>query len=238
MLVGTYIAQRKLLEEKLLASREQLCKLSTYFEAVREEERKRIAMEIHDELGQFLTALKIDISLLEMRLELAEYPQAEQKLSEMRKLVERTIGTVRHVANHLRPVALNYGIVAALEWLTEDFSLRNDAACRLHVQGQEPTLTNEEATAFLRIAQESLTNVARHASASDVNVALTTTVKRITLAISDNGRGFRLGVSRQGYSYGLQGMSERARLLGATLAIQSAPGAGWSRRALVPATAC
>lgn len=201
---------------------------------MREEERKRIAMEIHDELGQLLMALKMDISLLEMRLGLAEYLQAEQKLSEMRNLVERTIGTVRHVANHLRPVALNYGIVAALEWLTDDFSLRNDAACRLHVRGQEPTLTDEEATAVLRIAQESLTNVARHAGASDVNVALTTTADGITLAISDNGRGFNLGVSRRGYSYGLVGMSERARLLGATFGIRSAPGAGTTISISIP----
>lgn len=208
----------------LTASREQLRKLTDHLEVVREEERKHIAMEVHDELGQLLTALKMDVSLLEMRL--TNNPQVEQKLGEMRDLVERTIGMVRHVTNNLRPAALNYGIVPALEWLTEDFSRRNAAACRLNLHGQEPVLDDRQATAIFRIAQESLTNVARHAGASVVTVTLSSNAGAVVLEISDNGQGFDPDQARPGHSYGLLGMIERARALGAEMQVRSSPGAG------------
>lgn len=220
-LVGTLqdITERKRIEQELLASREQLRELSGHLEAAREEERKRIALEIHDELGQLLTALKMDVSLLRMKI--AGNHAAEQKADEMRELVERTIGMVRHVASHLRPAALNYGIVSALEWLTEDFGRRRHAHCRLTVEGPEPQLDDAVATAVFRIVQESLTNAARHARAARVTVSLSNRPDGLLLCVSDDGQGFEVAAALQGDSYGLLGMRERARMIGGSLNIDS-----------------
>ncbi|CAE6738213.1 Sensor histidine kinase RcsC [Paraburkholderia domus] len=225
-LVGTIqdMTERKRVEQELLESRERLRELSAYMEAVREEERKRIAMEIHDELGQLLTALKMDVSLLRMRLN--SDSEAARKTEDMRELVEKTIWMVRNVASHLRPAALNFGILSALEWLVDDFVRRNRMPCQLSIHGSEPVLPDAHATAVFRIAQASLTNVARHADASRVDVTLTGDNSELALHISDNGCGFDLPAARRRYSYGLLGMSERARLIGGTLQIESAPGAG------------
>ncbi|QIE27871.1 Protein-glutamate methylesterase/protein-glutamine glutaminase (plasmid) [Caballeronia sp. SBC1] len=225
-LVGTIqdITERKSIEQELLESREQLRELSAYMEAIREEERKRIAMEIHDELGQLLTALKMDVSLLKMRL--AHDADATKKVDDMRELVEKTIWMVRNVASHLRPAALNFGIVSALEWLVEDFGRRKGLSCQLWINGREPVLEDAHATAVFRIVQASLTNVARHAGASRVDVTLTSTETALDLYVSDDGRGFDPAAARKGYSYGLLGMSERARLIGGSLRIDSSPETG------------
>jgi PAS domain S-box-containing protein len=225
-MVGTIqdITERKRIEHELLASREQLRQLSAYSEAVREEERKRIALEIHDELGQLLTALKMDVSLLRMQLD-AQSPVLP-KILEMRELVEKTISMVRNVANHLRPAALNFGIVSALDWLAEDFSRRNGIPCLLDVRGPEPNLPEPMATAVFRIVQESLTNVSRHADAASVEVVLDRSGTGLDLRVSDDGRGFQPVAARQGYSYGLLGMRERANLIGASLHIDSTPDKG------------
>lgn len=216
----------------LVSSREKLRQLSAHLETAREEERKHIAMEIHDELGQLLTALKIDVSLLAMRL--AGNSHAEAKLNEIRHLVERTINMVRQVANHLRPAALNYGIVAALEWLTEDLSRRSSTTCRFHLQGREPALDDQQATTVFRIAQESLTNVARHANASVVELTLTSDDTALTLTVHDNGTGFDPLQAALSHSYGLVGMRERAKGLGAKLHIQSSPNAGSTISLTIP----
>jgi PAS domain S-box-containing protein len=218
------ITGRKQMEQELLESREQQRELSAYMEAIREEERKRIAMEIHDELGQLLTALKMDVSLLKMRLEYD--PDAARKADEMRGLVEATIWMVRNVASHLRPAALNFGIVSALEWLVQDFNRRNGIAAELRIVGGEPMLSDTYATAVFRIVQASLTNVARHANATRVDVTLVSTTAKLELQVRDDGRGFDQQAAARGYSYGLLGMNERARLIGASLSIDSAPGAG------------
>ncbi|WP_395067952.1 PAS domain S-box protein [Paraburkholderia silvatlantica] len=218
------ITARKRIEHELFESREQLRELSAYMEAIREEERKRIAMEIHDELGQLLTALKMDVSLLKMRL--SGDPDAMKKTDDMRELVEKTIWMVRNVSNHLRPAALNFGIVSALEWLVADFGQRHDIPCQLRINGCEPVLPDTHATAVFRIVQASLTNVARHAGASRADVTLTGNDTALDLHVSDDGCGFDTTAAVQGYSYGLLGMRERARLIGATLQIDSAPDTG------------
>jgi PAS domain S-box-containing protein len=218
------ITGRKQMEQELVESREQQRELSAYMEAIREEERKRIAMEIHDELGQLLTALKMDVSLLKMRL--AHDPEATRKADDMRELVEGTIWMVRNVASHLRPAALNFGIVSALEWLVDEFNRRNAIPCELRIEGCEPALSDTHATAVFRIVQASLTNVARHAKAKRVDVSLISMTDQLELRVRDDGHGFDREAARRNYSYGLLGMYERARLIGATLAIDSAPGAG------------
>lgn len=218
------ITGRKQMEQELLESREQQRELSAYMEAIREEERKRIAMEIHDELGQLLTALKMDVSLLKMRLE--HDPEASKKADDMRGLVEGTIWMVRNVASHLRPAALNFGIVSALEWLVQDFNRRNGITAELRIAGGEPVLSDTHATAVFRIVQASLTNVARHAHATRVDVILVSTAAKLELQVRDDGCGFDQQAASRGYSYGLLGMNERARLIGGSLSIDSAPGAG------------
>ncbi|MBC8746535.1 MULTISPECIES: response regulator [Paraburkholderia] len=218
------ITQRKQMEQELVESREQQRELSAYMEAIREDERKRIAMEIHDELGQLLTALKMDVSLLKMRI--ADDPEAIKKADDMRELVEATISMVRNVASHLRPAALNFGIVSALEWLVDEFNRRNAITCKLRIEGGEPALSDAHATAVFRIVQASLTNVARHAEATRVEVMLTSTAAKLELHVRDDGRGFDLQTARRDYSYGLLGMNERARTIGGSLSIDSAPGAG------------
>ncbi|HEY4297616.1 MAG TPA: response regulator, partial [Paraburkholderia sp.] len=226
------ITERKRIEQQLFESREQQRELSAYMETIREEERRRIAMEIHDELGQLLTALKMDVSLLKMRL--TEDAEAMKKADDMRELVEGTIWMVRNVASHLRPAALNFGIVSALEWLVGDFNRRNTIECRLCLEGGEPTLTDAHATAVFRIVQASLTNVARHSRATRVDVTLHSTAATLELQVRDDGCGFDLDAARRGYSYGLLGMNERARLIGGAFSIDSEPGAGTTVSITIP----
>ena len=218
------ITERKRIENVLVESREQLRQLSAHMEAIREEERKRIALEVHDELGQLLTALKMDVSLLKMRL--SEAPELLKKVADMRELVERTIFVVRNVANHLRPAALNFGLLSALEWLSEDFTKRTGISCHLLAIGCEPVVSDTRATAVFRVVQESLTNVARHAGAKRVHVTVVSREEGLQIHVSDDGCGFDPAAAGKRDSYGLLGISERARLIGATLYIDSAPGCG------------
>ncbi|SFT82166.1 sensor histidine kinase [Paraburkholderia aspalathi] len=197
--------------------------LSVHLEAVREGERKLIAMEMHDELGQLLTALRTEVLLL--RQELLPDSIAAQKADEMKKLLDTIMGVVRSVVNQVRPAALDLGIVPALEWLADDFSRRTEISCRLSAVGPEPRLSEMRTAGIFRIVQESLTNVLRHASASHVEIRLTKSGSKIELVVRDNGKGFDMPVRRLG-SYGLLGMAERARMMHAHLKIESRPGNG------------
>jgi signal transduction histidine kinase len=199
-----------------------LRELAAHRDAVREQERKRIAREIHDELGSLLTALKMDISL--SRMHAGDDPAQQERLAQMRDLVDKTIQMVRQVATQLRPAALNLGIVPALEWLAHEFSQRSGIACVLDT-GDEIDMDDGHATAIFRIVQESLTNITRHAEASRVDVSLRRQGGGITLRIADNGHGFDPGSARAD-SFGLLGIGERAQALGATADIFSAHGAG------------
>ncbi|HLX00548.1 MAG TPA: HAMP domain-containing protein [Trinickia sp.] len=225
------VSERKRTERDLLASREQLRELSAHQEAIREEERKHIAMAIHDELGQLLTAVKMDVSL--MQLTLGPGAPGREKADEIGELVERTIQIVRNVASHLRPAALNYGLASALEWLADDFSRHSPIECHFQILGAEPVLSEMRATAIFRIVQEALTNVARHAGASHVDVTLNNLDTDIELIVRDDGRGFDVRAARQGYSYGLLGMTERARMADAELHIESTQNAGSEIRVLI-----
>jgi len=222
------VRERKRTERALRDSREKLRELSAHEESIREEERKQIAMTIHDELGQLLTALKMDVSLL--KLLLTQGAGWTNKLGEMGELIERTIRIVRNVASHLRPAALNFGLVSALEWLVQDFSLHSAVVCRFRLEGCEPELTDDRATAVFRIVQEALTNVSRHANASHVDIVLSGREKSFDITITDNGIGFDVIRAAKGGSYGLQGMRERARMIGAQLHITSEHEAGASIR--------
>ncbi|QCP53391.1 HAMP domain-containing protein [Trinickia violacea] len=210
---------------------ERLLLRAAHQEAIREEERKHIAMAIHDELGQLLTAVKMDVSL--MKLTLGPDAPGREKADEIGELVERTIQIVRNVASHLRPAALNYGLASALEWLADDFNRHSPIECRFQMLGAEPVLSETRATAIFRIVQEALTNVARHAGASHVDVTLNNLDTDLELIVRDDGRGFDVRAARQGYSYGLLGMTERARMADAELRIESTQNAGSVIRVLI-----
>ncbi len=222
ILVQEDITERKAIEQDLLRSRERLRELAAYHDAVREEERKRIAMEVHDELGQLLTALKMEISLLRMRLD--DNADLSARIGQMRELVEKTIAMVRNVATHLRPAALNLGLVPALEWLAQDFTLRTGVPCHLEMAGGEVQLPDAHATALFRIVQESLTNAARHAGASQVVVRLDRGEDSLRLEIQDDGCGFDPEVVSRAHSFGLLGIRERVLILGGSVDFDSGPG--------------
>jgi len=229
------ISDSKHSEDELRASRQMLRELSAHRERVREEERKRIAREVHDELGQSLTALRMDVSLLRLNFG-AQNTQLMERIQSMTRAVDGTIKIVRHVTTALRPVALDLGLIASLEWLVEQFSEHNGINCMLENNGcDEVTLDDDRATALFRMVQESLTNVAKHAEASKVRITIAPEDEsNLCVQIHDDGKGFEQGTARKVGSFGLIGMRERALMLQGTLDIQSDPGAGTRIEICIP----
>ncbi|WP_213624909.1 PAS domain-containing protein [Pseudomonas sp. Pc102] len=220
-------------ERHLAASNRQLRELSSRRESAREEERKLIAREIHDELGQHLTALRMGISLL--RLQYGERaPGLGEGVERLMALCDRTIGVVRFIATSLRPAALNMGLYPALEWLIDEFrSHHTQIACELVAHSGAPALDDSQATTAFRIVQEALTNIARHSGASRAVVSLEQVDDRYVLDITDNGHGFDPAkVSKR--SLGLAGMRERGTSLGGEVVIFSHPGQGTTVQATFP----
>jgi PAS domain S-box-containing protein len=231
--VAINITESKVSEEKLVQSKNMLRELSAHLEGVREEERKRIAREIHDELGQTLTALRMDVSLA--RLGFGESsPQLMARLQSMTQLVDRTIKTARHVTSSLRPGALDLGIVAALEWLVEEFIEYAGIPCELVLGDGDIELNEFTATAVFRIIQESLTNIARHARASQVEIIVTRSADQLCFEVRDNGKGFDPGAVASRKSFGLVGMRERVAMMEGDFELDSEPGQGTRIRVCVP----
>lgn len=201
--------------------------------AIREEEKARLARELHDELAQSLTALKMDT--IWMRDHAAAAPEAlAAKLTDMLEVLDRTVAATRRIAADLRPMLLDdLGLVPAIEWLVGNFTQRCGVACKLSVD-EELELQEPYATAVFRIVQESLANVAKHAGASEVTVAICKVPRAVTLTVRDNGCGFSTTALRKPQSLGLMGLRERAELLGGKVAIDSAPGQGTCVEAHIP----
>lgn len=215
---------RRLAQEQLRESHEQLRALSVYLQHVREEERTRIAREVHDELGQALTSCKLDLSLLANKLP-GNLAPLKDKAKSLSAHIDATIQTVRRIATELRPGILDHlGLIAALEWQANEFQTRTGIRCEVSTDLHEPVLTPDLATAFFRIFQETLTNVIRHAGATHVMVHLKEVAGRIILEVKDNGRGISLEEITNPQSMGLLGMKERAALLGGTFKIGPGPG--------------
>ncbi|WP_136415246.1 PAS domain S-box protein [Herbaspirillum sp. ST 5-3] len=219
------ISDSKRTEEKIRQSRQLLRELSAHMESVREEERKRIAREVHDELGQSLTALRMDVSMLRLNFGW-QNPQLLDRIQSMTELVDRTIRIVRHVTSTLRPAALDLGLTAAIEWLVEDFIGRTGIVCMLNTDGYEVVLDDSRATALFRIVQESLMNVVKHAEASKVEISIKEEPDHVCIEVADNGKGFASESSQKPGSFGLIGIRERALMIGGTLEIHSVPGQG------------
>jgi PAS domain S-box-containing protein len=216
------------------AARQQLSDLTSYLQKAREEERAYIAREIHDEFGQALTALKMDLSWLAKRLP-ADEPSLTEKANAMSDLIDDTIQMVRHVATELRPGLLDdLGLAAAIEWQTQEFAERTEIDCELYVSDEEIALDRDLATAVFRIFQETLTNVARHAQATEVYVELEVSSDELMLVVHDNGRGIAEGQVAGPGSLGLMGMQERARSWGGDITFEGVPGQGTTVTVRVP----
>jgi signal transduction histidine kinase len=225
---------RKRAEERLRDSHEQLRALSIYLQYVREEERTRIAREVHDELGQSLTRIKMDIAWVGSRLPRSQRPLLE-KIARMSEHVDETIQSVRRIATELRPGILDdLGLVAALEWQGNEFQNRTGIECHVTSTLQDTLLDADLNTAFFRIFQETLTNIIRHASATRVDVHTTERDGWLVLTVQDNGRGIKPGEITDRRSIGLLGMEERAALLGGEFHIKGEPGKGTSVTVRIP----
>lgn len=230
--VGRDISKLRAAERRLANSNAQLRDLSTRRETAREEERKLIAREIHDELGQHLTALRMGISLLRFQFG-ATTPELTPQVERLMALTDKTIQVVRDVSTSLRPSALNLGLVSGLEWLTTEFVDLTHTPCLLHLPLSPMTLPDAQVTAAFRIVQESLTNIARYAQATQVSVTLAPQDGHWLLEVQDNGVGFEPdAVGRQ--TLGLAGMRERGLMLGGKVIIFSHPGQGTTVQAFIP----
>ena len=219
---------------ELQASFEQLRALAGRLQSIREEERKRVAREIHDQLGQALTAIKLDVSSL-----VREMPEDQRRQSTRTEtiltLVDETIRSVRRIATELRPGMLDdLGLVATLEWAGEEFGARTGTQCRLDLPSDDIVVDPDTAVAIFRIFQETLTNVARHANAKEVKARLAVEDGNLTLEVHDNGSGIPGEKLQKGRSLGILGMRERATLLGGDLSITGFPGKGTAVRVWIP----
>jgi signal transduction histidine kinase len=227
-------AERRRAQERLKKSHEQLRALSVYLQHVREDERIRISRQVHDELGQALTGLKMDLYWLASRLP-KQLRAVRDKTKTMSAHIDSTIQTVRRISTELRPGILDdLGLVAALEWQAAEFQKRNGIKCEVVSEVAEPILEEELNTAFFRIFQESLTNVLRHANATRIDVRLWEETGNLLMEIRDNGRGISESDWTNTRSIGVLGMRERAALLGGELTITGAPDQGTTVRVRIP----
>jgi signal transduction histidine kinase len=212
--------QHRRAAEQLKESHEQLRALSIYLQKVREEERTRIAREVHDELGQALTSCKLDLSWIASKLP-RELKPLHDKTKALVAHIDSTIQTVRRISTELRPGVLDHlGLLAAIEWQANDFQNRTGIRCEVHNNfSPEFALDSQISTSLFRIFQETLTNIIRHAGATQVHVSLRKDKGRIILKVRDNGRGITEAEISNTKSMGLLGMRERAALMGGTFRI-------------------
>lgn len=227
------VTQSRKIQEEIIASRQRLREMAAQSEAVREYERKNIAREVHDELGQVLTALRMDVSLLAMRFGAVD-PLLMEKISGMKALVDRGIQGVRNVAVSLRPAALDMGLVPALEWLCSESATRIGIPFRLHVAQDDFELDEARAVVVFRIVQESFTNIARYAQASQTDVTIARHGDELWVTVLDDGQGFDPAAAEKRNSFGLLGMRERTIVLGGHLDVRSAPGQGTTILLVLP----
>lgn len=232
--LGREIAERKLVERNLRISEERLREFAAHIQSVREEERTSIAREIHDELGQALTGLKMDLSWLEKRLP-KDPGEPAAKVKSMFRLIDDTIQSVRKISSELRPLVLDdVGLPGTIKWQAREFQARTGIRCKVDLQEQQFALDQNRATAVFRIFQEVMTNVARHAGATRVDIKLRRDTDHFILNITDNGRGISAAQLRNPKSLGLLGIRERALLLGAEIEIEGFDGKGTSVTLSVP----
>lgn len=232
------IVERKAAEERLRESQAQLRALAARLATAREEERARIAREVHDELGQILTGLKMDVMWLGKHLDKAQGALLK-KVATMRELVDATVQVVRRISTGMRPGILDdMGLVAAIGWQAQEFQKRMGIRCRVELPAAPLEADGALSTAVFRIFQEVLTNISRHARASSVSVRLEVARSRLMLTVKDDGVGIAPGAVRAKESLGLLGMQERAQQFGGELRVRGIRGRGTTvtlRMPLAPA---
>jgi PAS domain S-box-containing protein len=235
-LIANYrdLTDRKIADEELKESREQLRKLSRHINAAREEERTRISREIHDELGQKLTVLKMSVSRL--RQALPREPEALQ--SSARAILDSIDGllrTVRDVSTELRPAVLDHlGLVDAIKWQARQFETRTGIPCPVRSRLEGVLVDSGRTTDLFRVVQEALTNVVRHARATRVQIQMLREAGDLLLEVSDNGQGIKQEDQNRQTSLGLLGIRERIQALGGTVELSSTPSSGTRLRVRIP----
>ena len=220
---------------ELLESQSQYRQLAARVQSTREEERRRIAREVHDVIGQLLTSLKMEANWLALKLSESGSPLTE-RTTNMMSILDSAFQSVRQIATELRPTLLDdMGLIAAMEWQVEDFQNRSGIQCRFESTLDNAPISTYATTALFRILQEALTNVARHAGATRVSVTVEEDHRGwFVLQVADNGRGISDDALRQTQSLGLLGMRERVHLLNGELEIKSASGKGTTLTARLP----
>lgn len=228
------IAERKRTEEQFKETLDQLRALAARLQSVREEERASIAREIHDELGQACTAIKMDLALIGRKITKRQ-TQLRAKIESSMSIVDDMIVTLRRIASDLRPRSLDdLGLAAALEWQGQEFEKRTGIQCRVSLPPEPLNLDAEQSTAIFRIFQESLTNVARHAEATTVEARLEIEDDQLIFRVHDNGKGFEPREAKAKKSLGLVGMQERAHLLKGEVSVEGIPGSGTTMTLRIP----
>lgn len=231
------ITEQHKAEEELKKTYEDIRRLNTHLQTIREEERASIAREIHDELGQQLTGLKMDTSWLGKKI--ADKDEGIQhKITDMLSLIDTTVKTVRRISSDLRPGVLDdLGLIAALEWQSGEFQKRSGIVCHFVSDFNESEPDKKTAMGIFRVYQEALTNVMRHSNATEVNAKLEKHDGHVMLTVTDNGKGFDSESDGERKTLGLIGMKERALMMGGELKITSTRGLGTTITLTIPTTA-
>ena len=227
------ITERKLTMQALQRSQELLRELTAHQDRIKEEERRRIAREIHDELGQTLLALRIEISMLEARTS-PRHSRLNARIRLALQQLDATVRAVRGIINDLRPSVLDLGLVAAIEWQVAEFRRRSDIECELFIDDPDIQVDNDSATTLFRILQESLTNIIRHAQASRIAVSLYSQDGWLSLKIMDNGVGLPDDARKKPDSFGLVGIEERVLALNGRFSLSSMPNSGTTLIVSIP----
>lgn len=228
------ITIRRTLEAELRASHQKLRALTAKLEDVREEERTHISRELHDELGQVLTGLKIDLTWLAKRIPKEQKPLLE-KANAMRGQIDSIIEYIRRIATQLRPKLLDdFGFVEAIEWLISDFRERTAIRCRFRSNLKHMSIDPKASTIIFRIIQETLTNIMRHSGASSVTIDMKKTSAQLNIEVKDNGVGINENDMKANRSLGILGMRERVSILNGTIKIEGAPGKGTRIKISIP----
>ena len=228
------ITKRKQAEAELKRSQEELRNLTAHLQSVREEERRSLARDIHDDLGQALTALKMDLSLLRKKFPKDQKPLLDRTQA-ISKLMDTSIETVKRISTELRPGVLDdLGLTAAIEWQAEEFQHRTGITCEVTSDPRDIILDRDRSTAIFRIFQESLTNVARHAQATRVTASLKEKAGTLELKVRDNGRGITKEQISDPKSFGIIGMRERVYPWEGQVKVKSAPGQGTTVEVRIP----
>lgn len=231
------ISERERVQMELRKSRDQLRRLSQHVQDVREDERARVARELHDELGQTLTSLKIDLGTLSRQLSSGNHVDVKclEIMTSMQDQISATVAATRRIMSELHPPILDeLGLRAAIEWLVSEFQKRHRIRCRTELDLNGIVLNREKSRAVFRIVQECLTNIARHAQATEVDVKLHSDNGRVVLEVGDNGRGMSELPAPEDKRFGIMGMQERVTLLGGEFNVQSGVGQGTRISVAIP----